>query len=456
MSLVQFIQIFKARFWLFFFMLIVTVATTVVVSMLIPKTYEATTTLVIDFKGNDPFGGSALPIQMSSSYMATQIDVLSSTRVALKVVEQLNLADNVTAKQQFQEATKGKGNITVWLAEALLKNLDVVPSRESRLVHVIFSSTDPRFAAAVANAFANAYIETNLELSLDPAKRSTAWFDIKIKQMRNQVSETQSKLTSYQQETGIVATDERLDTETARLVALSKELVVAETATFDAESRVKQTNRLMSEGADESQSISEVLSSPFIQTLKAEILRQQAKIDELSREVGKNHPHYKNANAEINSLRKKMTREIKTIADGTRNAARLAREREATIAKAMEEQKQKMLKLRLQRDELNVLSREVETARAVYEVALQRSNQMNLESQFNLTNVAVLTPATEPSDPAKPKVLLNIILSMFLGALLSLGMVLLFEMMNRKLRSEQDLEDIFGVPMLAAIERSKA
>ena len=85
----------------------------------------------------------------------------------------LKLYENATALQQYQEASNGKGDINNWLADALLKNLDIEPSRESRLVKVIFSSTVPRFAATVANAFARAYAETNLELSLDPAKRNT-------------------------------------------------------------------------------------------------------------------------------------------------------------------------------------------------------------------------------------------------------------------------------------------
>ncbi len=174
-----------------------------------PKEYTATTTLIVDSKSKDPFTGQLLPSQLFPGYMATQIDVINSSKVARKVVDDLKLADSPGTREQFMEATEGKGDINQWLGDLLLKKLSAEPSRESSMIALSFSGTDPRFAAAIANAFAKAYIETSLDLRLAPAKQTAAWFDQQITQLREKLDEAQQKLTAYQREKGIVESEER-------------------------------------------------------------------------------------------------------------------------------------------------------------------------------------------------------------------------------------------------------
>ena len=447
----QLLNIIRARKWIILLVFSITVATTTIISLIFPKSYTSTMSLVVDFKGSDPFGSNALPIQLSSTYMATQVDILKSQRVALRVVESLKLDQNQAAVAEFIQDTDGKGNIKNWLAETMVKKLDVIPSRDSRIVTLEYSSSDPRFAKIIVNAFAQAYIDINLELSLDPAKRSTAWFEGQLKTLRTKVEDAQTLLTEYQHEHGIVATDERLDTETAKYNALAGELVAAEAAAADAKSKLQQAQRLKNAGNGQLESIPEVLSNSFIQSLKAEILKQQAKLDDLSKTVGGNHPQYRSASTEIQSLRKKLKSEINNVTQGIANMERLARARQAQLSDAVAQQKIRMLDLKQQRDEMNVLSRELDTSQRVYDTALQRSNQMSLESQFNLTNVSVLTEASHPIDPSHPKVFLNIILSIFMGLLLGFGAAFLLEFMDRRVRSIKDLEETLGVKLLGVV-----
>ncbi len=157
MNFSQFLLILKARFWIILITFLLVVTTTVVVSLLLPKSYTATTSLVLNYKGMDPVTGVVLPAQLMPGYMATQIDIITSRNVAIKVVDQLNFAKSASAQQQFIDDTKGKGDIRTWFADLLLKKLDVKPSRESSVIEISFSGADPEFAAAVANAFADAY-----------------------------------------------------------------------------------------------------------------------------------------------------------------------------------------------------------------------------------------------------------------------------------------------------------
>ncbi|MFZ5595226.1 MAG: chain length determinant protein EpsF [Pseudomonadota bacterium] len=451
MSFQQFLQILRARYRVILITLLVTVGTTAAVTYFLPNQYTASAVMVVDFK--EPVtDAAALPIQLAPSYMATQLDILQSRKVALKVIDNLKLADVPAVKGQFIEATDGQGSVREWLVDVLLKKLTVEPSRESRLMTISYESTDPRFSAALANAFAQAYIDTTLELSVEPARKSADWFDNQLADLRTRVEQAQRKLSIYQQSRNITAADERLDVETARLAELTSQLVAAQAQTYDAEGRQRQMEEMIAKGVSV-ETLPEILSNGFIQSLKAELLRQEAKLAELSEQLGANHPQYQRTVAEVKSLRDKLNKEMTSITSGLRNNARLARSREDSVRASLEAQRARVLKFKQSRDEIPTLTREVESAQRAYDTAMERYNQSSMQSRVNLTNVVLLNPAAEPVKPSSPKVVLNMALSVFLGAMLGLGLALLFEMLDRRVRAEQDLSEVMGLPVLGVLAK---
>ncbi len=174
MTFRQFLLILRARWQCVILSLLGVVATTLVVSLMLPKQYTSNAAVVVDVKSADPISGLLFPGQIAPSYMATQVDIIQSERVAQRVVKMLRLAENPTARQQWHDETDGKGSIEVWLATLLQKKLDVKPSRESNVLNIAYTAVDPGFAAAIANAFAQAYVDTNLELKVEPAKQYVA------------------------------------------------------------------------------------------------------------------------------------------------------------------------------------------------------------------------------------------------------------------------------------------
>lgn len=446
MSFLQFMRVLLARRWIFLLALSGAVCTTLAVSFVMPKTYKAETALLIDFKSTDPVSGLTVPAQLIPGYLATQVDIIASHNVALKVVDKLKLADNPVAKEQFNQANEGKGSIRHWLADILLKDIDVKPSRESSVLNITFSNSDPEFAATIANTLAEAYIQTNLELKVEPARQNAAWFDEQLKSLRASLEKAQAKLSEYQQEKGITSIDERLDVENARLSELSTQLVVAQGQTYDSRSRLRQLNNPADES--KSESLPEVLSSPIISGMKAELARAEGKFAELSARLDKNHPQYLRAKAEVDALKKKLGDEIKTAGSGIGTMARITQQRESELRKALADQKAKVLELKHQRDEMAILTREVENAQKTYDAAAARNSQTRLESQTSQTNIAVLNPAIPPSDPSRPKILMNVLLSLFLGSLLGVGASLLMEMQDRRIRTEEDITLGLGLPLL--------
>lgn len=453
MTLTQLLQILRARWKITFWTLLIVVAMTAAVTASLPKKYLATVSVVLDY--TEPVLDSAAPSQFSTSYLATQIDIIASPKVARIAAEKLNLASNLAARERFIEETDGRGKIEDWLARALLQDMQVIPSRESRVIDIGFTSLDAKFSADVANAFAQAYIETTLQLAVEPARQSAEWFDRQLAELRAHVETAQRRLTAYQKRRGIVATDASGDLESSRLTALSQQLAVAELEAQASAEKVKQMEALLARGASPD-SLPEVMGNVFIQTLKSQLIQQQTKLNEVKQQVGRNHPEFQVAQSEVESLNNKLMMEMQTVMTGIRNAAKLAAQRKSELAKAIEQRKGEVLEVRGEREELPALMREVDSAQRSYEAALARLNENTLQSRVNQTNVALLTPAVEPIDPASPRPMLNLALATFFGLFLGVNLSVMTELLRRRVRGAEDLLSAFEIPLLTVLPVAKA
>lgn len=446
MSFSQLLAILKARKYVVWWIIFLTVVTTAVVSFLLPKTYQATASLVINAKGADPVSGAMLPAMLLPGYMATQVDILESQNVSLKVVDKVGVTNSESAVAKFEESGQSGGDIRLWYAEKFMKNLDVNPSRKSNLIEVSYSGGTPEFAAQMANAFAQAYIETNLELKTKPAKQAAVFFDSQLKRLRSKVEDAQAKLTAYQEERGITATLGRLDVETARLAELSSQLVAAQAKTYDSRSRQKSS----------SSNSQDVLSDPLVQGLKSNLANAEAKLSDLSQRLGFNHPQYQAAKEEVNSLRRSLNNAIFKSKSGVNQGFRVSELRERELRSAVENQKKRVLSLQSEQDEMAALLREAETAQKIYDSALLKFGQADLESQSGQTDIAILNIAKPPMTHSSPKRLLNLVLSFVLGGLLSILVAVLSELMDRKVRVAEDLSSSLEIPVLADLTKPKA
>ncbi len=447
MTLQQFLLILRARWLVALLAFALTVATTVVVSLLLPKQYTASAAVVVDVKSPDPVSGLMLQGMMAPGYMATQIDIINSDRTAKSVVKLLKMDTSPAIQAQWLEATEGKGQLIDWLANLLQRNLDVKPSRESNVININYTGSDPQFAAAVANGFAQAYMDVNLDLRLAPARQYAAFFEEQTKAARSKLETAQQALSDYQQANGITATDERLDFETAKLNETSSQLTGVQGQTTDSQSKRQNAK------AD---TVAEVMQSPLINGLKADIARLEAKLTEGSVNLGKNHPQTQRMEAELATLKAQLDLETNKITSSIETTYQVSKQREAQLQGALGAQKARVLRLNKQRDELNVLRRDIESAQRSFEIVSQRASQTSMESQSNQTNIAVLNPASAPADPSKPKVLLNVLVSIFLGTLLGVGLALMLELSSRRVRSAEDLVEALEIPLLGSVSSTNS
>jgi chain length determinant protein EpsF len=452
MKLSQTLSILRARRWLVFGVLTASIAVGLAVSFLMPPRYVAVVSLVVDTKSTDPVTGALMPVPLLPTYVATQVDVIASHNVALKVVDRLKLAQLLEVREQFQMATGGAGSVRDWLADQLLRQIDVRPSRESSVININYAASNPLSAAQLANAFADAYIQASLELKVDPARRQTGWFEGQVSELRTALEKSQANLSAYQRESGILGSEtDRLDVENARLAELSSQLVVAQRLMYEAETRQKQMNSIA--GKDRLDEMPDVVGNQLVQSLKAERVRAEGRLAEIGGRYDKNHPQYQSAEAELESIKSKLAIELNTAKGSILQSAQIAKRQVTELERALERQKARVLELSQQRDKLAVLTRDVESARTAYDAAQQRHTHVRLESRLDQTDIAVLNTAVPPLLPVFPKIPLNVVLSVIIGTMLGVGAALLTEMMNRRVRSRDDLTYAAGIPVLSEIAR---
>jgi chain length determinant protein EpsF len=446
MTFGQFVSFLRARWKLALTVFAVTVGLTVGISLLWPKNYTASASVVVDQKP-DPISAMVYGGLASPGFMATQIDVIRSDRVAQRVVRNLKLADNPQVRAQWRESTNGEGSIEVWLSDLFQRQMDVVPSRESSVITVTYKAADPRFAAGLANAFVQAYIETTLELRVDPARQYSSFFDVRAKEAREALEKAQTRLSEFQKSNSIIATDERLDVENARLNELSSQLVALQAISAESSSRQVQA------GSNTADRLQEVLNNPVVGALKADISRAEARLRELTSRLGDANPQVVEARASIAELRARQDAETNKVTGGVTVSNTINRQRESQMRAELESQRAKVLRMKAVRDDGAVIARDVENAQRAYDAVIARLNQSSLESQSTQSNVNVLTQAIPPTEPSSPKILLNTLVSVFVGTLLALATVLGLEMRDRRVRSVEDVVTTLGLPVLGVMPR---
>jgi succinoglycan biosynthesis transport protein ExoP len=451
MDLSQFLLALRARRKAFIIALAATIVTAIAVALIVPKKYLATATVLVDYRDEQTLSPVRITAQERTTYMQTQVDLITSNRVATQVARELKLAQNPDTREAWEKDTGGAGSIDEWIGAQLLEKL-AVETTISNLLLVNYSSDDPRKAAAVANGFVKTYLDMVLQLRTEPTREAAGWFDEQLKTLRAQMRQSQEKLNAFQKAKGILVEDARVDVESARLNELSTQLLAARNASYEAISRHKNATELLQGGAS-LDALPEVLSNVHLQALKLDLGRVEARLEQEGAVLGPNHPQYVRTAAEVEGLREKVRAEGKKLVAGLGNAVQQARKREQELQAAMDAQNQRLYSIKDFRVEMASMTRDIEAAQRSYDAVLTRYLTSKVDATAKQTNVLMLAPASEPLKPAHPKVGLIAALSVVLGTLLAAGIVYVLETLDRRVRSRSDLEARLAVPSLGRLSR---
>jgi chain length determinant protein EpsF len=446
LNLRQMLQILRLRWWLVLLVFTLTVVGAFAYSSLLPKRYAATTSVLLDVK-TDPLVATLAPNLAQPAYIATQTEIIRSERLATRVVSALGLAQNPAAVEQWRETTGGRVPLESFFGEQLTRGLQVEPSRGSNILNLTFVGADPKFAAAAANTFAKQYIDFSVELKIGPAREYASFFDERLKSLRVDLETVQGRVADFQRKKGIVVTSERLDIETARLTSL--ETAMATAMADSAETSSRQRNAGTENSVD-------VQQSSIVQGLKGELARAETKLNELSTTYGPNHPVRIQVEAQIAELRQQITSEMRRVLGATANVNRIAGQKIGELRSMVENQKRTVLAMRADRDDASALLKDLETAQRAYDQVAQRRAQLANESLAEQATARILSPANEPLVHSFPNIPKNMVAAVIVGLMLGIGAAVAWEMLDRRIRSADDMHMVEGVPVLGVMSSQKA
>lgn len=405
--------------------------------------------------------------QDADRFLRTQVDVLKSRSLAERVVTTLHLDRDGRFLTQMAakpaEPTPGVDPATARSEQnvaLLMDHLEVDLPSNSRVATIRFVSPSPRLAADVANAFAEQFIVANLQRKFDATSYARNFLQSRLGDVRRRLETSERQVNDYARGSGLIdATNAATATVSgatnvtpaprsltlARLVQLNTALVTAQTARTEAEERWAQAQRtpLMS--------LPEVLSNDAIQTLRSQRAQLASAMEEERQRRRDAYPAMIQQAARIAELDQQiagMAQDVRrSIQDAYRTAANQERETARDISTAEQE-------ARTEQDRgvrFNILRREVDTNRELYDGLLQRFKELSAEAGVTTNNISVVDQAEEPRRPTSPKLLVNLAIGIVLGLLTAAAIVLLREMFDDRVRLPEDVPAKLGLPLMGSI-----
>jgi polysaccharide biosynthesis transport protein len=332
------------------------------------------------------------------------------------------------------------------LSNLLQKALVAEVGRGSNVIKISYTSADPNFSALLSNAFVKAYLDTVLEMRIEPAKQYAEFFDERSKGLREAVEAAQSRLSAYQKTKGLIGTTEQNDVESVKLSELSQQLLMAQAASIEASSRQTQGQL----ASDRSQ---EVLNSGLIIGFKADLAKQEIKLKELASRFGDSHPQVIETKAAISEIKSKIELETKRVTGSTGVTTLVNRQRENEIRAAVAAQRTKVLKLKEVRDELTVLQRDSDNAQRAYDNVQQRLNQSTLESQNQQTSISILSRAEVSTESSKQIFLKAGAKALAAAFGIAALMTFVLEFFDKRIRVAEDVTDATDLPIIGVMPR---
>ncbi len=420
MSIFQFIRIFIAR-WLIVVIATVSAATgAYIVAKLVQPRYESTSRLMLSFLKPDPVTGQTLQGGAANSYLEAQAELIQSDRVAGDVVDRLGWASDPGLIQAYQGRTPADTrDFRRWLAQRVTDKTQV--GTRGSILTITYTSSTALEAKIGAETMRTAYLREALNDRQANALKYAKWFGDKAEAAKKAAEAAELAKTSYERETGIVISGGG-DMDNTRLNDLSNQIGTASTVAAQA-------------GATQVSNTSLALQELGVQ------------IEQEGQRLGPNHPRMIELKRRREQLQALVSREGQSGQQSDLNSATIA-----AATRAYEVQKEKVLSQRDKIERLHQLQTDVDLRRDEYVRTSARSASLQLEASLGESGAVPLGPVLLPGSPVFPKKTLMVGGATALGIALGLGLALLLELLNRRVRSAEDLDidrDIHCIGVIA-------
>lgn len=374
--------------------------------------------------------------------------VASGVQMAVSLVKKPFAPDEPSAPEPDRAA--GETLAQSGRIDEFLGGVSVVPVRNSRIVEIRYTSADPKFAAAAANGVAKAYIQQNTELRFNTSKDTSDWLAGRLAEQRRAVEASDTALQTYRERNGAVSiADSASNIVVARLTDLNSALTKAKTERINKEASYNQLKSAESTGVIDT--FPKILANEYVQKLKSELADLQRQQAQLGERYGERHAEMIKIRTAIETADAKLRNEISKVVDSVRNEFQTALGEEQSLQSALDAQKGEALSLNRKGIEYGVLQREAESNRQIYENLLQRTKETSISSNRRTTNIRVVDEAEVPRSPISPNVQRDVMVAFGGGLFLAFGLAFLFEYLDNRIKTPQELKASLGVPFLGMV-----
>ncbi len=432
----------------------------VIVTLLMTPTYRATTVLelnppVVEVMENQQQVQRA---QNDRQYLETQYGLLRSRALAERVSQELNLASNPALVSEDMSRDVRQRVVV----NELLGNLTIDPNRESRLVRIAYESEDPQLSARVANGFAESFINSSLERRYQASSYARDFLQRQIAAVRQELENSERQLVAYAQQQGIINTasaaagaggagapsDANSPTGDT-LVALNRELSEATARRIAAEQRYRQGQT----GGPTAEAVERT------STLRNELATLRAQYQEQLAIFQPDYPAMVQMRSRIEALEQAIANEAGNVRAGRVNTLRAEYQAAAAEERALQARVDQLrgavLNLRGRSIQYNILQRDVDTNRALYDALLQRYKEIGVAGGIGTSQASIVDRAEVPSGPFRPNLMMNVLIGLALGALSGLALALLLEFINDTIKTPSDVREKLRLAFLGGIPATK-
>jgi capsular exopolysaccharide synthesis family protein len=443
--------------WLILALTAVGIAGAVVATLLTTPIYRASATLEVSPPESEIMEDgrtSRMQMQIDRSYLATQYGLLASRSLAQRVAQDMNLASNPL----FAPAGADRAQRLRSATGTLVGGFKVEPVKDSRLIKITFSSPDPGLAATVTNSFADNFINANLERRYEASSYARSFLERQIANVKTELEKSERQLVAYAQRQQIISTaatpttgspSDSASLQGATLVSLNEALAQAQTRRIAAEQAYRQA---VSSGTS-----AEVVAGTS--ALRQQRAGLQAEYEEKLKTFRPEYPDMQRLRARIAATDEQIGLERSTVAGGRANTLladyRAAANAERTIAGRVDQLKGDVLNLRGRSIQYNILQREVDTNRSLYEALLQRYKEIGVAGGVGKNLVSVVDRAEVPGSPYKPDLMINLLVGLAVGLLAGLGSALVLEILNDTIKSPDDVRTKLDLASLGVIPKKQ-
>ena len=405
-----------------------------------------------------------------ASFYRTQYGILKSRTLAARVIRDLALDHNpyftkkpslvsrflswpgslFSSKSRIRAADVHRADILGIKAEMIdkyLKGLTIRPWPDTRLAEVAFTSLDPVLAAKITNAHVQAYIQDGYERRSRSNEAAQRFLEGELGELERRVEKSEATLNDYRRGRGIVAfsIDDKNQMVSDRMAAINKALVDAEEKRIALQADVATINN------NNFDAVPAVVSSALIQDLKVQLSQLQGRYANMASQYTPDYPDVVRLHAQLLEVQRREQQEINRVVSSIKSRYQSALEREAQIKNQLESEKTKVMSLNDASLHDAVLSREVETNRALYKSVLERIKLLGVSSEAQVTNVSVVDAASVPIVSSSPKKKLSLVLSGFLALMIGIGGAFLLERSDSGLKSADEVQQYLRLPNLATV-----